>query len=49
VVQKVGLVTGANQPGSPLIGAKVETDRLTIFLLPVAKWSDGIADEAPEH
>jgi hypothetical protein len=32
---------GANLPGSPLIGAKVPEDRLTIFLLPVAKWSDG--------
>jgi hypothetical protein len=32
---------GANLPGSPLIGAKDPEDRLTIFLLPVAKWSDG--------
>jgi hypothetical protein len=32
---------GANLPGSPLIGAKDPEDRLTIFLIPVAKWSDG--------
>jgi hypothetical protein len=32
---------GANLPGSPLIGSKVPEDRLTIFLIPVAKWSDG--------
>lgn len=40
---------GANQPGSPLIATKVETDRLTIFMLPVGKWSDGTADLAPEN
>jgi hypothetical protein len=40
---------GANEQGSPLIGVKVETDRLSIFLLPVAKWSDGTADEQPAH
>ena len=34
---------GANLPGSPLIGAKVPEDRLTIFLIPVARWSDGTA------
>lgn len=32
---------GANEPGSPLIGDKEETDRLTVFLLPVGTWSDG--------
>jgi hypothetical protein len=32
---------GANLPGSPLIGAKDPEDRLTIFLIPVARWSDG--------
>ena len=34
---------GANLPGSPLIGAKDPEDRLTIFLIPVAMWSDGTA------
>lgn len=32
---------GADLPGSPLIGAKDAEDRLTVFLLPVAEWSDG--------
>lgn len=32
---------GANEPGSPLIGDEEETDRLTVFLLPVGTWSDG--------
>ena len=32
---------GASLPGSPMIGAKSEEDRLTVFLLPVGKWSDG--------
>lgn len=40
---------GANQPGSPLLGEKIETDRRTIFFLPVEKWSDGTADSAPGH
>jgi hypothetical protein len=40
---------GANQPGSPLLGEKIETDRRTIFFLPVEKWSDGSADSAAGH
>jgi hypothetical protein len=40
---------GANLPGSPLIGAKVPEDRLTIFLIPVANWSDGTAAPLHEH
>jgi hypothetical protein len=40
---------GANQPGSPLLGEKVETDRLTIFFLPVGTWSDGTADLAAKN
>lgn len=35
---------GANAPGSPLLAQKVETDRLTIFMVPVGEWSDGTAD-----
>ncbi len=34
---------GANLPGSPILASKAATDRLTIFLIPVAKWSDGTA------
>jgi hypothetical protein len=36
-------VWGADLPGTPLIGSKVPDDRLTVFLLPIAEWSDGTA------
>jgi len=32
---------GAGAPGSPIIGAEEIPGRLTIFIVPVAKWSDG--------
>jgi hypothetical protein len=35
---------GADVPGSPIIAAKDEQDRLTVFLVPVSKWSDGTID-----
>jgi hypothetical protein len=34
---------GAGLPGSPIIGMKDALGRLTMFLIPVAKWSDGTA------
>ena len=37
---------GANLPGSPVFGAKMAEDQLTIFFVPVEKWSDGTADAA---
>jgi hypothetical protein len=40
---------GAGLPGSPVIGSKEDADRLTIFLVPVGKWSDGTADRADEN
>ncbi len=39
---------GASLPGSPIIGVKDAEDRLTVFLIPVAKWSDGTADLLPK-
>jgi len=40
---------GAGLPGSPVVlGSKNDQDRLTIFLVPVGKWSDGTADLAAE-
>ena len=36
-----GAVWGADLPGSPLLATKDPEDRLTVFLLPVGKWSDG--------
>jgi hypothetical protein len=35
---------GADQPGSPIFASIDTQDRLTVFLIPVAKWSDGTAD-----
>jgi hypothetical protein len=32
---------GANLQASPVIGVEDKTERLTIFMLPVGKWSDG--------
>lgn len=36
-------VWGASLPGSPMLGFRSEEDRMTVFLLPVGKWSDGTA------
>jgi len=32
---------GANLPGSPILGSEAAEDGPTVFLVPVAKWSDG--------
>src|SRR5580658_6062888 len=40
---------GANLPGSPILGVKDALDRLTLFLIPVGKWSDGTTDPMHEH
>jgi hypothetical protein len=34
---------GAGLPGSPILGIKDTLGQLTVFLIPVAKWSDGTA------
>jgi hypothetical protein len=39
---------GANSPGSPVIAFK-GTEGMTIFLVPVVKWSDGTAASVGEH
>ena len=36
--------SGADLPGSPLLSLNDNTCRVTAFLIPVAKWSDGTAD-----
>ncbi len=36
---------GVDAPDSPLLGAKNEAEQVTIFLLPVQKWSDGTESE----
>jgi len=35
---------GANLPGSPVLSNDDPPDRLTIFMIPVARWSDGTPD-----
>jgi hypothetical protein len=40
---------GANQPKSPVIAAKDPLGRLTIFMVPVGRWSDGTADSGHDH
>ena len=40
---------GADLPGSPVLAAEDAPERLTIFMVPVAEWSDGTADSEHEH
>jgi len=41
---------GAGLPGSPVVAAFTDTpERLTVFLIPVAEWSDGTAAPMVEH
>jgi hypothetical protein len=40
---------GAGLAGSPVIAFKDTQERLTVFLIPVAKWSDGTAAPMDEH
>ena len=39
---------GADLAGSPVLAANDPEDRMTVFMVPVSKWSDGTAD-ATEH
>ncbi len=38
---------GANLAGSPILATDDPQDRLTIFMVPVAEWSDGTVDATP--
>ncbi|MGA7631258.1 MAG: hypothetical protein WCB11_10850, partial [Terriglobales bacterium] len=40
---------GANLPGSPIWDIQADQDRLTLFLIPVARWSDGTAVAMDKH
>jgi hypothetical protein len=40
---------GADLPGSPVLATKDPEDRLTVFMIPVAKWSDGTTDSMDGH
>jgi hypothetical protein len=41
VPQTDGASWGADLPGSPVLAGDDPADRLTVFLIPVAQWSDG--------
>jgi hypothetical protein len=49
VPQSEAKTWGANLQGSPILAADDPQDRLTIFMIPVAKWSDGTADSGEKH
>jgi hypothetical protein len=40
---------GADLPGSPILASVDTLDRLTVFLVPVGKWSDGTTAPPYEH
>ena len=40
---------GADLPGSPIFGSPDKLNRLTVFLIPVANWSDGTAGSTDSH
>ena len=40
---------GANLPGSPVMGAEGDPDEITIFYVPVGKWSDGTTASMGMH
>ncbi|HEY6489649.1 MAG TPA: hypothetical protein VIY99_11040 [Terracidiphilus sp.] len=49
-IPQVGAETwGANLANSPIMADEVGTDRLTIFMVPVSKWSDGTDDSPHDH
>ena len=49
VTQADAATWGANLAGSPILATDDPQDRLTIFMIPVAKWSDGTADHTDGH
>jgi hypothetical protein len=40
---------GANLDNSPILAAQDTADRITIFMVPVARWSDGTPDIDAQH
>ena len=40
---------GANLSGSPIVEDDDSPDRMTVFMVPVAKWSDGTSDSDDGH
>src|ERR1035438_9251885 len=48
-VPQAQAIWGADLPGSPILASPDPEDRFTIFMVPVAKWSDGTADSKGGH
>ncbi len=44
-----GAAWGADLPGSPVLADSNASDRLTVFMVPVAKWSDGTMAPMYDH
>jgi hypothetical protein len=44
VPQTSDIAWGAGLPGSPVLVGQEPEDRLTVFMVPVSKWSDGTVD-----
>jgi hypothetical protein len=40
---------GAGQPDSPILGIKIPEEHLTVFLIPLGRWSDGTPSVSEEH
>jgi hypothetical protein len=49
VPQTEAATWGADLPGSPVLAEEDAQDRLTVFMIPVGKWSDGTVDPMHDH
>ena len=47
--QTSAMAWGAGLPGSPVMEGQDPEDHLTVFLIPVGKWSDGTAEHPADH
>lgn len=47
--ETTAMAWGAGLPGSPVIEGQEPEDHLTIFMIPVGKWSDGTAADSAAH
>ena len=46
--QTSDMAWGAGLPGSPVLVGQDPSDHLTVFLIPVGKWSDGTAEHSDD-
>jgi hypothetical protein len=40
---------GAGQPGSPILAFHLPEEHLTVFIIPLGRWSDGSTSTSPDH